>query len=172
MVIAFSVHNLIDDEAKINVGRPFGGVGIMWRKHLNTCCTFRTYDCDRIVGLEINGSSISVLVLCAYLPFDCPENYDDYMFYLSKILQIVEEFGSPYVYVCGDFNANLLQSSRFGKELVKLCDESNLSILDELLLPADTFTFVSSSHASTSWLDHVLTTTSSHALVDSMHVKK
>ena len=161
----------IDDEANINVGRPFGGVGIMWRKHLNTCCTFRTYDCDRIVGLEINGSSISVLVLCAYLPFDCPENYDDYMFYLSKILQIVEEFGSPYVYVCGDFNANLLQSSRFGKELVKLCDESNLSISDELLLPADTFTFVSSSHASTSWLDHVLTTTSSHALVDSMHVK-
>ena len=39
------------------------------------------------------------------------------------------------------------------------------------MLPADTFTFVSSSHASTSWLDHVLTTTSSHALVDSMHVK-
>ena len=56
----------IDDEAKINVGRPFGGVGIMWRKHLNTCCTFRTYDCDSIVGMEINGSSISVLVLCAY----------------------------------------------------------------------------------------------------------
>ena len=85
----------IDDEAKINMGKPFGEVGIMWRKHLNTCCTFKTYDCDRIIGLEINGSSISVLVLCAYLPFDCPDNYDDYMFYFSKILQIVEKFGSP-----------------------------------------------------------------------------
>ena len=39
----------IDDEAKINVGRPFGRIGIMWRKHLNTCCTFRTYDCDSIL---------------------------------------------------------------------------------------------------------------------------
>ena len=39
------------------------------------------------------------------------------------------------------------------------------------MLPADTFFFVSSSHAATSWLDRVLTTTSSHALVDSMQVK-
>ena len=85
----------LDDEVKINVDRSFCGVGMMWRKFLNTCRTFRTYDSDRIVGLEINGSSISVLVLCPYLPFDCPDNYDDYMFYLSKILQIVEEFGSP-----------------------------------------------------------------------------
>ena len=65
----------------------------------------------------------------------------------------------------------MLQSYRFGKELLKLSNENNLIISDELLLPADTFTFVSSSHASTSRLDHVLTTTSSHALIDSKHVK-
>ena len=41
----------IDDANQINTGRPFGGVGIMWRKHLNTYCTFKKYACDRIVGL-------------------------------------------------------------------------------------------------------------------------
>ena len=161
----------IDDANRINTGRPFGGVGIMWRKHLNTYCTFKEYACDRIVGLEINCNSFSLLILCIYLPFDSSENYDDYMFYLAKMLQIVEEFGSPYVYICGDFNANLLQSSRFGKELKQVCRDNSFSISDELLLPADTFTFVSSSHGSTSWLDHVLSTTSGHALVESVHVK-
>ena len=161
----------IDDANRINTGRPFGGVGIMWRKYLNTYCTIKEYACDRIVGLEINCNSFSLLILCIYLPFDSSENYDDYMFYLAKMLQIVEEFGSPYVYICGDFNANLLQSSRFGKELKQVCRDNSFSISDELLLPADTFTFVSSSHGSTSRLDHVLSTTSGHALVESVHVK-
>ena len=110
----------IDDENRINTGRPFGGTGIMWRKHLNTYSAFKTYDCDRIIGLEINCTSFSLLILCIYLPFDSSENYDDYMFYLAKMLQIVDEFGSPYVYICGNFNANLLQTSRFGKELRKV----------------------------------------------------
>ena len=161
----------IDDESQINVGRPFGGVGIMWRKQLNTCCKFKTYDCNRIIGLEIDTDNFSILVLCVYLPFDSSDNYDDFMFYLAKILQIVEEFRSPYVYVCGDFNANLKKPSRYGKELTKLCNDNSLSISDELLLPSDTFTFVSSSHASTSWLDHVLSTSTGHALVQSIHVK-
>ena len=109
----------IDDANRKNTGRPFGGVGIIWRKHLNTYCTLKEYACYRIVGLEINCNSFSLLILCIYLPFDSSENYDDYMFYLAIMLQIVEELGSPYVYICGDFNTNLLQSSRFGKELKK-----------------------------------------------------
>ena len=91
----------IDDESQINVGRPFGGVGIMWKKRLNTCCKLKTCDCDRIIGLKIDTDNFSILVLCVYLPFDSSENYDDFIFYLAKILQIVKEFRSPYVYVCG-----------------------------------------------------------------------
>ena len=71
------------------------------------------------------------------------------------MLKIVEEFGSLYVYICGEFNANLLQSSRFGKELKQIFRDNSFSISDELISDADTFTFVSSSHGSTSWLDHV-----------------
>ena len=31
----------IDDELKLNSGRPHGGIGIMWRKHMNIHCTFK-----------------------------------------------------------------------------------------------------------------------------------
>ena len=87
------------------------------------------------------------------------------------MLQIVDEFESPYVYICGDFNANLLQTSRFGKELRKVCSDNCLIISDELMLPADTFTFVSTCHGSASWLDHVVSTNSGHTLVQGVHVK-
>ena len=39
------------------------------------------------------------------------------------------------------------------------------------MLPADTFTFVSTCHGSTSWLDHVVSTTSRHTLVQGVYVK-
>ena len=42
---------------------------------------------------------------------------------------------------------------------------------DSLFLPSNTYTFISSSHDTVSWLDHVLSTTSGHSLFNSMHVK-
>ena len=74
-----------------------------------------------------------------------------------------------FIYVV--LNANLLQTSRFGKELRKVCSDNCLIISDELMLPADTFTLVSTCHGSTSWLDHVVSTTSGHTLVQGVHVK-
>ena len=111
------------------------------------------------------------MFLCVYLPYDCAENFDDYMFYLSQLLQIIEDFSSPYVYICGDFNANVLSHSRFGDELRRLCSDTLLCLSDTLLLPSDTFTFISSSHDTVSWLDHVLSTTSGHSLFTNISVK-
>ncbi len=74
----------INDELGIHVGRPFGGIGIMWRKTINKYCTFKTYECDRIIGLEFNCDSFSALFLCVYMPYDCSDNYDDYMFYSTN----------------------------------------------------------------------------------------
>ena len=73
------------------------------------------------------------------------------------------EFSSPYIFLCGDFNANT--------QLVDMCDANYLCISDKILLPADTHSFISASHATTSWLDHNLTTTSGHSLIQNVHVK-
>ena len=113
------------------------------------------------------------LFLCVYFPYDCANNFDDYMFYLSQLLQIIEDFSSSYVYICGDFNANVLSHSGFGDELQRLCSDTLLCLSDTLLLPSDTFTFISSSHDTVSWLDHVLSTstTSEHSLFTNISVK-
>lgn len=155
----------IEDETRINSGRPHGGIGIIWKKTLNQYCKIRTYDCDRILGIELNFNSFSVLILCVYLPFDSSDHYDDFMFLLNKIVDIIDSHSSPYVYVNGDFNANMRTPSRFGKELSLTCKDNSLCLSDYLLLPADTFTYISASHGTVSWLDHILTTTSGHTLI-------
>ena len=42
---------------------------------------------------------------------------------------------------------------------MQLCADHSLCLADKVFLPTDSFTFVSSSHNSTSWLDHILITT-------------
>ena len=102
--------------------------------------------------------------LCVYLPYDCSDNHDDYMFDLSKLFQIIDEFQSPYIFVCGDFNANIRSPSQFGDDLLQLCSDNSLCLADALFLPRNTFTFISSRHDTVSWLDHILTTTSGYSL--------
>ena len=159
------------DEQQIHTGRPFGGIAMLWRKSLNKYISIVTYDCDRIVGLKFESNSFAALFVCVYLPYDCSDNFDDYMFLLAKISQIIDEFQTPYVYVCGDFNANTRCTSQFGDELSQLCRCNSLCLADTLFLPQDTFTFISSSHDTVSWLDHILTTTSGYSILTDACVK-
>ena len=86
-------------------------------------CTVIDYGDLRLVGIENNINGDCILIVNVYLPCDSPENSDVLLSFLSKINYIIECFPSPYVYVTGDFNANLLLNesksicSNFGKEL-------------------------------------------------------
>ena len=51
------------------------------------------------------------------------------------------------------------------------CSDNSLCLADELFLPRNTFTFISSSHDTVSWLDHILTTTSGYSLLTDICVK-
>ena len=108
--------------------------------------------------------------LCVYLLYDC-SGHDDYMFYHSKLFQIIDDVQSLYIFVCGDFNANIKSPSQFGDDLLQLCSDNSLCLADALFLPRNTFTFISSSHDTVSWLDHILTTTSRYSLFTDICVK-
>ena len=58
----------IDDELKINSGRPHGGIGIMWRKNMNKHCTFKTYPLN---NLNENGTG-TVPVFCQFYRLEAP----------------------------------------------------------------------------------------------------
>ena len=91
--------------------------------------------------------------------------YDDYIFYLNKIKIIIESANTPYVFVLGDFNADIQSDSVFGSELVEFCNLNKLDFIDRIIFPSSSFSFISQAHGTTSWLDHCITTAAGRSLI-------
>ena len=155
---SFSTSSMTTDD-KLLRGRPHGGVSILWRKSLSHIVKTVKYDDDRVIGIELKTSTYTLLFLCCYLPYECDMFYDDYCFNLDKFKCIIESADTPYVYILGDFNADIQSQSIFGSELIEFCDMNNMSFIDKSILSPDTFTFISQAHGTISWLDHCITTT-------------
>ena len=89
---------------------------------------------------------------------------------LDKFKCIIESADTPYVYILGDFNADIQSQSIFGSELIEFCDMNNMSFIDKSMLSPDTFTFISQAHGTTSWLDHCITTTAGESVIANVSV--
>ena len=86
----FGVSSMKEEEHLLT-GKPFGRTAFLWRKSFTKFCSIKTYDSDRIIDIEFVCNSFTALFLCVYLPYDCSDNLDDYMFYLGKLLQIIDD---------------------------------------------------------------------------------
>jgi len=97
--------------------------------------------------------------------------------YLNKLDSIINTSDTVYNMVLGDFNADTIRNSEgaiqqlFGRKLLSFCGERDLVLSDHTRLPpVNTFTFVSFSHGTTSWLDHAMSTKSMDSLVENVSV--
>ena len=71
----------------------------------------------------------------------------------------------------GDMNADITDnSSYFHKHMLRCCKDNNLVLSSQEFLPADSFTYYSEAHSTTSWLDHVICTADAHASIGSMKI--
>jgi len=70
----------------------------------------------RLLGIETviknNDDEIKLVLVNIYMPFDCADNTDDFMQYLSRVNDIFETYPTPYVYVIGDIYSCLLDVSK------------------------------------------------------------
>ena len=155
----------IDSDNTVIKGRPFGGLAILWSKRLASACKIIEYDSNRFLGIEIIDEGRSFLLINVYLPFESVDNAEDFTYSLSYLDTIFSEFDSPYGYACGDFNANIKQHSKFGKEIIDFCKANQYVIADNIILDSNTFTHFSEAHQSVSWLDHVITSSNGMAAI-------
>ena len=102
---ASGIHGIDACNQLIN-GRPSKGLGFMWKRTLSNYVKFVKYDSDRIVGLELYGSSHKLLLLNVYLPYEHPDNFEEFAHCLGKINSIIQTADTNHVIVCGDFNAS------------------------------------------------------------------
>ena len=123
----------IDPSDGLLLGRPYGGVAVLWRNSLAPFVKPLSFDDDRIIGLECLLNGLKILLLGVYLPYDNKHNFDQYVYYLAKLRSIIEDFESPYVCILGDFNADIHRQTEFGRELQSFGHEANLKLADILL---------------------------------------
>ena len=153
-------------------GRPHGGLCFLWRRSLDLFIEPLIYvDEKRLLGLKITSSNATILLLNVYLPFQTDDNADEYLEILGKIQAISDSFESTNIFIIGDFNVDIKNPSLFTPFLNTFINDCHLIASDTLLLSSDAFTYVSDAHGSRSWLDHVLTTHSSHSSISDIEVK-
>ena len=142
------------DHGQILAGRTYGGLTVLWRKSIDHICRVITFDDDRLLGLKVDCPHSPLLGINVYLPYYCEENYDDYLFYIGKILSVVDELDNCGLMVLGDFNCT--PGGDFYREWLNACGDYSLTFSDVERLPAQTFTHVNNYSLSKSWLDHCL----------------
>ena len=87
----------MDSQNKLHLGRPFGGLAVLWRKSLGACVNPVVYDDNRLLGAELMYDHVKILLISVYLPCSSSLNQDDFLHYLSKIDSIVTTSDSAYM---------------------------------------------------------------------------
>ena len=99
----------LDASCGILSGRPYGGVGL-WKRSLDQYITILDDSYDWLCGVRICPNR-EYYLLNVYLPYECEENRERFIDYMSKIAVYVDSINSLCVTITGDFNADISKKS-------------------------------------------------------------
>ena len=101
---------------------------MLWHKNLEHRCQFFNFDDKKILGLTVKTRDRDLLILNAYLPCDCNDNFDDYILHIDKISSLAEEYKLSELMIIGDFNAK--PASEHFIEWLAASEQYNLNFSD------------------------------------------
>ena len=160
-----------DFNERLVAGHPPGGLAIMWRKEIDMSVSNVELGFDWCHAIELSSDDKKCLIINLYMPYQCHENEDCFLYRLGVLRALIEEVDSTCFVLLGDWNANISSnSSAFSNHLLKFCSDNHLQLSSKLLLPADTHTYISESWQTYSWLDHVVSSMDFHNSVSEMAV--
>ena len=158
----FYYHAFVKDKILdgINTGRPSKGVAIFWKKSIMSVTSININ--EWMNGITFDTNIGRILFLNVYLPCDMG-SYDslhEFRSALAILSGVIDDCDINNILIIGDFNADPCKG-RFWKELETLISNYNLNSEVGHLNPSD-FTFLSPSHNTTSYIDHLLCSTNSY----------
>ena len=68
----------ISAENGYQTGRPYGGLAVLWRKEFTYACALLNFDDARLLGVTFDTNLGKTLMVNAYLPYQCADNFEDY----------------------------------------------------------------------------------------------
>ena len=153
-------------------GHPPGGVAVLWHTKWENNIKPLDFNLDWCVGIEITTDSRSIILICVYLPYQRADNEENYLNCLGALSAVIDDLGTSSYIILGDWNSNLanVQNSLFARHMIDFCNENNLHISSQLLLPQSSYSYISSPWGTVSWLDHVVSSTDSHNAILDMSI--
>ena len=154
----------VDIESGLLSGRPYGGTAILYNR---TVCQLKPVSCNNnritagTLNITHNNVQQTLLILAVYMPTEENDEYSDCEFenVCGCIEALISDSDISGFIILGDFNykpGTVRENSLINIHL----KDYNCVAADTKNLSADTFTYISDSHSTTSWLDHILVNSS------------
>jgi exonuclease III len=125
------------------IGRPYGGLAVIWRKSLNVnCCIKCSFVHDRIVVMDICNGKRSICLVNVYMPVagGLIEQKEEYLNMLGLISNTLSNVCTDNnIIVMGDFNASGYNG--YISLVDDFCSEEGFVIADMQKLCADSYTY-------------------------------
>ena len=119
------------DEANVSrLGRPYGGVAILWNKNLKMSFIPITTSSDRVCAVNIKSNNFNIIIVNVYMPNDndSDENFNIYGDILCEISSVMNTYNDCKFIIGGDFNIDN-----------KRIDSRNLALFNDFLLIEDMY---------------------------------
>ncbi|KAI3378977.1 hypothetical protein SNEBB_007866, partial [Seison nebaliae] len=158
----------MDSEARLLKGRPFGGMAVLYRRNLAEYVSKYKIHSTRVATFVLGVDGRNILMGNVYMPWCSYNHMEEFIESLGLIESIIEEQEYNRVCFAGDFNST--KGTLFGEELWRFCASNELEITDDTKLPVTTFTYVSDSHNTVSWPDHIITSENVHQSIKHVEV--
>ena len=148
-------------------GRPYGGCSILYRNSLSSFVS-RLRNCsNRFCGvLFVDFNGVSYLLVCVYMPSRGSSSAcSDYLNTLGELQGFIASHHYDVLLIVGDFNVDFDRACSFHSVLVDFMSELHLVASDLPYRSSVGFMYEGPQGSSTSWIDHVLCSSSHSAQI-------
>ena len=152
-------------------GCPFSGCSILYCKSLSLSVT-PVHSCsNRFCGIKVcDSSGLSYLLICVYMPIDYGStSYSDYLNTLGELEGFIVSHSCDANIVVGDFNVDFDRGGHLASLLLDFMANLDLVASDLSFHPSDGYTYESDSGLARSWIDYVICSQVSSALISGIH---
>ena len=152
----------VDSSADVLLGRPHGGVSVLWRKSLDAVVSVIKCDNRRLSAIKLSLSAhFVVLIICLYLPCDNQRiinEHEEFTDVLNDLELLLQCQAHDALILCGDFNTSFDRNNSHTRSLTNFMQRNCLKCVWNHVNVVQDSTYVNLDLNQESCIDHYILT--------------